>query len=103
MGPLLWISTRSNCGTCANTRYQDEVFYPLILDPSLSYQDEILAYHTAIKTDFQTGIINGTYPHAHADSYKIYPDNPAWNESIHGNESEYYIAAMKKYISQLVK
>ena len=103
LGPSLWRSTHSNFGTWNNTRYQDEVFYSSILDPSLSYQDEIITYHASIETNFQTGILNGTNPREYSASHKNYPDNPYWNEAMHGNEYEYYISAMNKYIAQLVK
>ena len=103
LGALLWRSTLTNLGTFSITRYQYEFFYSSILDPSLSYQDDILAYHATIETDFQTGIINGTNPRAYAASHKNNPDNLSWDEAIHGKESEYCIAAMKKYIPQLVK
>ena len=49
---------------CTYTRNQYEVFYSSIIDSSLSYQDDILAYHAAIDTDFQNGLINGNYAHA---------------------------------------
>ena len=100
---LLRRRTRTNHGTWTNTRYQDEVFYYSILDPSLSYQDEIIVYREAIKTDFQTVILNGTDPCAYADSHKNDPYNPSWNETMHGNEFEYYISATNKDISQLAK
>ena len=33
LGPSLWRSTRTNCGTRNDTRYQDALFNSLILDP----------------------------------------------------------------------
>ena len=45
----------------------------------------MLAYHAAIETDFQTGIINVTNPHTHESSHKNDPDDPYWNEAMHGN------------------
>ena len=87
-GTSLWRSTHVKRGTWTNSRYQDEVFYSSILDTSLYYQDDILAYHTAIETDFKTGIIYGTYPRAYADIHKNDPDNTYWNEAMHGNEYE---------------
>ena len=68
LGTSLCRSTCANRGTYKNTRYQDEVFYFSILDPSLSYQYDITAYRASIGTDFQTGLINGTNPRAYADS-----------------------------------
>ena len=103
MYPSLWRNNNPNHVTRDNTRYQDKVFYYSILDPSLSYQDKILAYHAAINNDFQTGLPNGTNPRVYADSKKNDIYDPSWNEDMHGNESEYYIVAKKKDISQLVK
>ena len=74
--PLLWRSTRSKHGTWTNTRYQYEVFYSSILDPSLSYQYGILSFCADIDTGFHTGLINGNNPHSYTDSHKNYPDNP---------------------------
>ena len=68
--PSLWRNNNPNHVTRDNTRYQDKVFYYSILDPSLSYQDKILAYHAAINNDFQTGLPNGTNPRVYADSQK---------------------------------
>ena len=87
---------RANHETWTNTRYKYEVLYYYILDPSLSYQYNILAYHAAINTDLQIGLINRTYPFSHASSHKNDPDGPSCNEAMHVMESEYYIAYLKK-------
>ena len=53
-----WRRTCANHEIWTNTIYQDELFYYSIFYTSISYQDEILSYHAAIKKNFQTGIIN---------------------------------------------
>ena len=99
--PSIWRSTRANRGTWTNTRYQDELFHSSILDTSLSYQDDILAYNESIKTNVQTGFLNRNDNRAYVASKKNDPDNPSWNEAMYGNEPEYYTAATKKEIAQL--
>ena len=97
--PLLWRITNSNHVTCTNTIYQAEVFYSLILDPSLFYQDNIIVYHSSIKTDLQIGILNVDNLWPYASGKTIYQENPYWNKAKDINEYEYYILSMKKYIS----
>ena len=63
LGTSFWRSTCANHVIWTNTIYQDEIFYSSILDTSLYYQDDILAYHTAIETDLQTVPLNGNNPH----------------------------------------
>ena len=72
----------------------------MILYSSLSYQNNIIAYDADIKTNFQTGIVNETNPCAIAAGNKSDPENPSWNEAIHRNEYEYYIAATKIEIAK---
>ena len=63
----------------------------------------MFAYHSALKTGFKSGLINGTDPFSYAASHKNDSDHSSWDESMNVNESEYYIAYAKKAISQLTK
>ena len=103
LGLLIWRITHANRGAWNNTIYQYKVFYSSILDPSLSYQYDIITYHAAIETELKTSLINRTNLCSYAAINKNNPDNPSWNEDMHRNKSEYYIADMNKEIAQLVK
>ena len=86
--------TNTNQETCNNNRYKDQLFYHSILDPSLSYQDEILYFHADTETYFQSGLLIWTDLCEYVDSHKSDPN---------GNEHEYYITDMNKKIAQLTK
>ena len=102
--PPLRRSTRSRLGTVSSTRFQDEVFYSNLQSSSQSHQNQIIAYHAALKTDYETGIYNGLDPRAYAPGNKLHdPDQPSLHEAIHGAESHHYIEAMKLEIMQLLK
>ena len=57
--------------------YQYGLFYYSILDPSLYYQDDILAFNADTETDFQSGILNGTDTSSYEDRHKSNPENPS--------------------------
>ena len=78
-------STRSGLGKVTSTRFQDEVFYSNLQSSSQSHQNQILAYHAALETDFETGMYNGVDPRAYAAGNKLNdPDQPSLHEAIHG-------------------
>jgi len=80
------------------------VFCSSILDSSLSFQDQILAYHAALETDFDSGLSNISDPRAYAASHRLKdPDNPSWYEAMNGDAADAYMAAMVKEIKQLEK
>ena len=96
-------STRASKGLYTSTKFQDEV-YCASLDPSLSPQDEILAYQAAVETDVVTGLYNCSDPRAYAASHKLKdPDTPSIFDALHGDDKEEYREAMKKEITQLLK
>ena len=76
-----------------------------INDPSHSVQEETLAYHAALETDYVTGEYNGCDPRGYAAIHKLHdPDSPSFHEAIYGPDSEHYIKnAMKTEINQLLK
>ena len=85
-------------------KFQDEVFDSSLVDPFTSYQEQTLAYHTVLDTDFETGLYNGTDSRAYAASHKLHnPDQPSLHEALHGEDSHHYIEAMKIEIAQLLK
>ena len=97
-------STRLGLGTVSSTRFQDEVFYSNLQSSSQSHQNQILAYHAALDTDYETGMYNGLDPRAYAAGNKLHdPDQPSLLEAIHGAEFHHYIEAMKLEIMQLLK
>jgi hypothetical protein len=96
-------SSRSTFGQ-SPSRYTPEAFCASINDPSLSVQEETLAYHAALETDYSTGDYNGCDPRAYAAIHRLHdPDSPSFHEAMHGPDSEHYINAMKTEIAQLLK
>jgi len=63
--PSLRRSGRSMIGQIS-TRYTPEAFCASINDPSHSVQEETLAYHAALDTDYATGDYNGSDSRAYS-------------------------------------
>ena len=89
---------------CTETEFQHEVFNSSLNSSSDSHQDQILTYHAALQTDYDTGHFNVSDPRAYAARHKLnYLELPFLYEALHGDASHHYIEAMKLEISQLIK
>ena len=58
-------------GQRTETQFQHEVFTSSLNSSSNSHQDQILAYHTALQTDYNMGHFNSSDARAYAASHKL--------------------------------
>ena len=79
--PSLRRSRRSTNSQFA-AQYTPEAFYANINDPSHSGQEETLAYHAALDTDYASGDYNGSDPMAYSAIHKLHdPDSHSFNRN----------------------
>ena len=86
------------------TLFQNEVFNASLNNPLVTYQEQTLAYHAALETDYETGEFNGSDTRAYAVSHKLNDTYmPSPHDSLHGDASHHYIETMKLEVSRLIK
>jgi hypothetical protein len=69
--------------------------YLTSVDLNRNFQEVQLANAAELETDFETGIVKCCDPREYAAKMKLHdPDNPSFNEAMHGNETEQYVEAM---------
>ena len=97
-------SARATKGTWSSSRYINEVFLTCVLAPTLSSQEQALAYHAELSTDYDHGLLNCHDPRAYAaQTLTTSSDNPSYTEATTGSHAPEYIAAMKTEINQLLR
>ncbi len=101
-------SSRPNRGQRITPRYIDEAYSTLAFDTDASASfckhDIQLAYLGDLQTCPDSGLINISDPRVYVASRRgLDPDNPTFQQAMHGPDASEYIAAMKLEIHTLVQ
>ena len=96
-------STRINKGIKTSTDYINEVFLSSMETDFTSSQQEFLAYQAELSTDLDSGIIDCMDPRVYLTKSKLKdPDQPSFLEAMHSHDSDKWVEAMKREISDLL-